>query len=277
MPTRRGPDPDSAGDSTGATFCLEAGHLDVLWLALGLPLLSILLRMIQHRYWTQLGGVVAATVIVIALWNSLDDSNSLIPTLNFPRAASYLALVLPAIGIGVLILRARSDRKIRQAVGIVWDLANYWSRWYHPWASPPYSEIAIPELVDRIDARDVGEEHIVISAHSQGAVISLPVIQRVTETAGLAFLSYGNLIGTVYRHLFPQYFTAASVAAINESLDGQWRNLYRATDPLGDAIEGVELTDSIPSLPAGFQKPLTHSHYQYNPEYQARLKELTGE
>jgi hypothetical protein len=88
---------------------------------------------------------------------------------------------LPAVGILILILKARSNRKLRQSVGVAWDLANYWPRWHHPWAPPPYSEIAIPALSERIKMLRSSGRGVVVSAHCQGALLAVPALLRATR------------------------------------------------------------------------------------------------
>ncbi|GIG53309.1 hypothetical protein [Demequina activiva] len=242
----------------GLAWLLERGRIDVLAWA---------------RLDTELGG----TAGVDHPW---------VAATSFTLVAVVAALFLPAIAVLYFVFSASGNRESRRGVGVLWDLTNFWPRLYHPWAPPPYSETAIPALETRL--RHLHEDHpshtIVLSCHSQGAVLGFPVMRRVLANAevpgaSLRFLSYGNLLAAHYQQLFPHLFDDDRLASLDAANPGRWIQLYRETDPLGHPIGAIggssRLVGHVP--PRGVAHVLTHSSYHYSPEYQAALNELSGE
>lgn len=242
----------------GVAWLLERGGVDVLaWARLDTELSGI--AGIDHPW-------VAAT--------------------SFTLVAVVAALFLPAIAVLYFVFSASGNRESRRGVGVLWDLTNYWPRLYHPWAPPPYSETAIPALEARL--RHLHQDHpshtIVLSCHSQGAVLGFPVMRRVLENAelpggSLRFLSYGNLLGAHYQQLFPHLFDDHRLSSLETANPGCWIHLFRETDPLGHPIAGIGGASRVVghAPPRGVPHVLTHSSYHYSPEYQAALNELSGE
>ncbi|WP_061960520.1 hypothetical protein [Demequina flava] len=202
---------------------------------------------------------------------------------SFTLVAVVAALFLPAIAVLFFVVSASGDRESRRGVGVLWDLTNFWPRLYHPWAPPPYSETAIPALATRL--RHLHADHpahtLVLSCHSQGAVLGFPVMRRVlhnTEVPGgsLRYLTYGNLLSAHYQQLFPHLFDDDRLASLETANPGRWINLFRETDPLGHSIDAIgdanRLVGHAP--PRGVDHVLTHSSYHYSAEYQAALDDL---
>lgn len=198
---------------------------------------------------------------------------------TFIDYAGYAGMVAPLIATFWFVLRASGRRSNRRAVGVFWDLANFWPRWSHPWAPAPYNEVALPALQDRIDVL-VGEgKTVVVSGHSQGAVMAVPILHAAGAELDLRFLSYGCLIDRHYRQLFPRFFNESVLGTVDANVDRRWINLHRVTDPLGHRVEmlqtrSVEASHTEPELRLDL---LTHSDYQYSEQYQESLDRLLGD
>jgi hypothetical protein len=129
----------------------------------GLPVLPMPL----FWEWTRAGHATAATLMVLFL---------------FPGLA--------------MIRLAFRHRKGRRSVGVVWDVASFWPRRFHPFAAPSYAERAVPELRDRVKAYLDEGKGVVLSAHSQGSVIAFAALSQISGlTATLDGAPIGNLLG----------------------------------------------------------------------------------
>lgn len=154
-----------------------------------------------------------------------------------------------AIGFAALGYAAYRTPTLRAKVGVIWDVTSFWPRGAHPLAPPCYSERIIPDLSRRMThlAKD---GPVVVSAHSQGTVIALATLLQVQDAAPatapaaagplpVALLTYGSPLRQLYQAFFPAYVNADAFAramGAPDSTDGAewpWRNLYRATDPIG--------------------------------------------
>ncbi|HEU4424585.1 MAG TPA: hypothetical protein VFR67_18830 [Pilimelia sp.] len=139
----------------------------------------------------------------------------------------------------------------RRTVGVLWDIGTFWPRATHPLAPPCYTERTVPDLITRIrylgDEKDGGR--VLLSCHSQGAMIGTAVVMQLTydESAAVGLLTYGSPLRRLYTRFFPGYF---SVTALNRAGsfmlgcddDGDeralrpWRNLHRPSDPIGGPL-----------------------------------------
>jgi hypothetical protein len=142
----------------------------------------------------------------------------------------------------------------------LWDLGTFWPRATHPLAPPCYCERTLPELIDRIGWLAPGSDDVVVlSTHSQGTVIGGALILQLdaTERGRTAFLTYGSPLQRLYCRFFPAYFGDEVLRGIGAALTDHtdlesaadassreawpWRNLFRASDPIGGPI----LTDYL--------------------------------
>ena len=161
-------------------------------------------------------------------------------------AVAAMAVALIALG-----RRAYSDPGTRRTVGILWDLGTFWPRATHPLAPPCYCERTLPDLIYRMTwlaPRD--EDLVVLSTHSQGTVIGAALVLQLdpSQQARTAFITYGSPLQRLYSRFFPAYFDAKVLSQIGEALTGTagdqdhdrrrwpWRNLFRASDPIGGPI-----------------------------------------
>ncbi|HWU11195.1 MAG TPA: hypothetical protein VN520_33375 [Streptomyces sp.] len=146
-------------------------------------------------------------------------------------------------GFGVILFvtwgrRAYRDVSARRTIGILWDVGTFWPRAAHPFAPPCYAERAVPDLSSRMCAwtgRTRGR--LVISGHSQGSVLAAAAVWQLPDPARhrVALLTYGSPIERLYGRWFPAYFGRVPLEDLQRSVHC-WRNLWRATDPIGGPV-----------------------------------------
>lgn len=242
--------------------------------------------------WAAIAGYhawVAHTEVWDASWEVATKTTST----WFVLAAVAGAFLAPAAAVVAYIGWGSRDQGLRRGVGIIWDLVDFWPRQFHPWAPPPYTDTTIPELSERIGdlVKSSEDTRVVVSAHSQGAIIAVPAITRLKAYGGLtaeqaarvSLLTYGQLLDAHYRWLFPWIFNPTLFAQVDEFLEHRWVNLFRTTDPLGQPVctlgagEGARnvMIDSDLTMPVGPTSPpktLNHGDYWYSqPQYQNAL------
>lgn len=199
--------------------------------------------------------------------------------------AIWSTLLIPLVIIGYLIIRGRRDEPLRRAIGVVWDLVIFWPRWFHPWAPPPYTEVAVPNLLKVLPDIPIPPDRpsVILSAHSQGAVIAFAAFRSLgreravighRDQGHVRLLTYGNLIAKHYRELFPSFFTPEDVDYVDEVLERRWLNAYRPTDPLGHPIPELDERDVKYDYSGAASEPYGHSDYLYSAQYSADLRKL---
>lgn len=175
------------------------------------------------------------------------------------------------VGLGFLLFvacgrRAYRDAAARRTIGILWDVGTFWPRAAHPFAPPCYAERAVPDLASRMSgwtARTRGR--LVISGHSQGSVLAASAVwQLPAETRGrVALLTYGSPIERLYGRWFPAYFGPVQLHGLHRSVHC-WRNLWRATDPIGGEVRLGE--ESGPEVDRGpLKDPLVYGRTPEHP------------
>jgi hypothetical protein len=200
------------------------------------------------------------------------------------------------IGLGFVLFvtwgrRAYRDPAARRTVGILWDVGTFWPRAAHPFAPPCYAERAVPDLTWRMTSwtgRTGGR--LVISGHSQGSVLAAAAVWQLPQPVRrrVALLTYGSPLARLYGRWFPAYFGPEPLGALHREVEC-WRNLWRATDPIGgpvlpDGATGGADVDRGPladplaygrtvrhPLPAPI---LGHSDYQADPVFAAERAAL---
>jgi len=186
---------------------------------------------------------------------------------TFPSVAAAVAVLLPASFIITRIIGGLRNEDKRRGVGIIWDLAGMWPRWYHPFAPPPYGPRVVTDLRTEVERRLGQDDMMLFAAHSQGSVLASVVIRQLDDDqqSRLAYLTYGSPVERLYRRLFPAHFTSEWIAGLRTELEGarglRWRNLYRRTDPIGGRIDGVADLEPIDDVGR------SHSSYELEPEY----------
>ncbi|GAA4897590.1 hypothetical protein [Streptomonospora salina] len=159
---------------------------------------------------------------------------------------------------------AYRDEPTRQAVGVLWDVGTFWPRLAHPLAPPSYAERAVPQLVARVTGMTDRGTGVVLSGHSQGSVLAAATLwqapARVRERVVL--LTHGSPLSRLYARYFPAYFGPLALSDLSGRAQ-RWRNLWRATDPIG----GPVLADDEGRVrAAGYAEPLPDPrHYGVRP------------
>ncbi|MGW8883854.1 hypothetical protein [Streptomyces sp. NPDC055749] len=147
------------------------------------------------------------------------------------------------IGVGFILFvtwgrRAYRDVNARRTIGILWDVGTFWPRAAHPFAPPCYAERAVPDLSSRMSAWTARTRgRLVISGHSQGSVLAASAVWQLPDATRrrVALLTYGSPIERLYGRWFPAYFGPVPLAGLHRSVHC-WRNLWRATDPIGGPV-----------------------------------------
>jgi hypothetical protein len=198
-----------------------------------------------------------------------------------------VATMAGLVGAGLAAYRSDATRR---SVGILWDLATFWPRGAHPLAPPCYSDRTVPQLSARIAANVEADGRVLVSAHSQGTVIThatlLGLDQRTLD--GVAWLTHGSPLARLYSRGFPAYFGRWSMEAMRERLttDGEpprWINLWRKTDYLGrwigqerHAVNRYVVEPAFAPSVGDVLLPVAqmHSNYYSEPAYDAAVVEL---
>ncbi|MFD3958146.1 hypothetical protein [Streptomyces bacillaris] len=253
-------------------------------------------------------GVVSAATLflgaaaVVGSWTSgevpgLATDGAAAPVESLAEAAQSTGSWL--IGFGFILFvaggrRAYRDASARRTIGILWDVGTFWPRAAHPFAPPCYAERAVPDLASRMCAWTATTKgRLIISGHSQGSVLAAAAVWQLPDTARrrVGLLTYGSPIERLYGRWFPAYFGAVPLLGLHDSVHC-WRNLWRATDPIGGPVRLA--TDHDPRVDRGpLKDPLAygrttalplpepilgHSDYQADPvfaqERTALLEEL---
>lgn len=199
---------------------------------------------------------VAAVVAMVAYWQ---DSAWPSTHTSFAVVLGTWALAGAAVWLIATGRRAFKDVDLRRKIGILWDLGAFWPRSAHPLAPPCYMERVMPDLLSRVDQPGSpvrNSRAIILSCHSQGTVIGAALLMQAANPDGrLRFLSYGSPLRRLYATVFPAYFGRVPLGRLGQFLsterwqegtafdDGpgarehwQWRNLHRATDPIGGPV-----------------------------------------
>ncbi|MDX6229988.1 MAG: hypothetical protein QOI76_3378 [Frankiales bacterium] len=168
-------------------------------------------------------------------------------TQSRPYAAGLL-LTLFAMAVaalpGLLLTVFRNVGK-RRAVGVIWDVTTFWPRAVHPLAPPCYAERVIPQLICRVEAL-AQRGPVLVSGHSQGAMISSALFQQLPAAADKALVTYGCQLSFLFARAFHSYCggfvldqLAADLgvpAADQPDRPSRWLNLFRLTDLLGSTV-----------------------------------------
>lgn len=213
-----------------------------------------------------LAAVVAAVGITVGTTWTVAVLGVPLPPRTFTDLALDVAILLPTAAVVTRVYTGLTNRGVRRGVGVLWDVGTFWPRWFHPFAPPTYSDVAVPRLVGQI-ASDLQAGHrLVLAPHSQGAVIAATAVLGSAGTDRLAMLSYGSPWEHLYAPFFPLYVNAATTSAVIARLGGpdalRWRNLHRVTDPIGGPIAGVPDQEPLPD-----PCRRAHSDYWLEPQY----------
>ncbi|MFE7074318.1 hypothetical protein ACFU96_29930 [Streptomyces sp. NPDC057620] len=199
------------------------------------------------------------------------------------------------IGVGFILFvtwgrRAYKDQTARRTIGILWDVGTFWPRAAHPFAPPCYAERAVPDLTWRIAGwtRATGGR-LVLSGHSQGSVLAAAAAWQLEPSVRkrVALLTYGSPLERLYGRWFPAHFGPEALSGLHRDVDC-WRNLYRATDPIGGPMRlpgdcGPEVDREALEDPLAYCRSekhplpapiLGHSDYQADPVFAEEREKL---
>jgi isopentenyl-diphosphate delta-isomerase len=213
--------------------------------------------------------VAGVAALLLHLWDSYDtrfqswiDDTAPADWRGIVQVASWIALGVSA-GVVLVVRNGLKDHGLRTKFGILWDVASFWPRTFHPFAPPSYAVRAVPELQRRVTEivtaaaalpGDPGDRGFsggaaIVSGHSQGSVLSLSaaVTLRDEVRPGVRLVTHGSPLARLYQRFFPRYFPKSLLDYCAESLgptgtitDGGWLNFWRGTDPIGDAVFGAQ-------------------------------------
>lgn len=252
-------------------------------------------------------GVLLAVLVAYALRLRLDPFRlEPLPPIDgwwhwAQTAASWFVALLPIGGV-LLIRRSWSGEGSRRQLGVLWDVATYWPRWFHPWAPPCYAERAVPELQRRLITLTSNGGSVVLSAHSQGSILAVTALRLVPPKVRerIALVTYGSPLSHLYRRAFPDHFgrgelrtIASELAPVGAPQRSRWTNYWRRTDPIGGEvfIEQDEADDADIGVagdvslhdPARRRSPVGslasaagHSHYIEDPTVSAHVEAVAA-
>ena len=175
---------------------------------------------------------------------------------------------------GLVLVGYRSYRQasLRKTVGILWDLGTFWPRAAHPLAPPCYAERCIPDLAVRIGYLVQRDGGVLLSAHSQGTVLSAALVWQLPHEvlSRVRLVTYGSPVARLYGPMYTAWFGPSCLKELDKRLgEGHWVNLWRRTDPIGGPIAmagDVELRHDPDSLGRDLGDPafkVARGHFDY--------------
>ena len=204
--------------------------------------------------------------------------------------AQLLVVLAPAFFVvRNLLLKAR-DADRRRQIGILWDVGSFWPRAFHPLGPPAYGPAAVDRLQGALERPDNAYSEIVtreetrwkdlpsptggldlLSAHSQGTLVSAVALDRLVDKACLpsAFLTYGSQLGMLYPLMFPHSGIDDLVVRLQQLMPNRWINLWRDSDPIGG-----QPADSLDTANWQVTTGTGHSLYELTPEFCQARKNL---
>lgn len=186
--------------------------------------------------------------------------------------ASALLILLPVL-VGYAVIHSYRSGPVRSVIGVLWDVATFWPRHFHPFAPPSYGERTIPDIRARLQHHQ--SRGVLVSAHSQGSVLSLAAMAPPSVDLGVVGLvTTGSPVERLYARFFPEYVSARLMAEVDSRLEHRWINLYRNTDFIGGPIAGLvgDVALKDPERPDGSLQ--THFDYESSGAYQDALRKL---
>ncbi|MFF4665559.1 hypothetical protein [Streptomyces sp. NPDC001282] len=225
------------------------------------------------------GPVAGATLLLgaAAVWGAWADGE--VPGVALKGSGPFVEGVAEAaqstgswlIGFGFILFvtwgrRAYRDASARRTIGILWDVGTFWPRAAHPFAPPCYAERAVPDLVSRMSGwTGLTGGRLVISGHSQGSVLAASAVWQLPARtrSRVALLTYGSPIERLYGRWFPAYFGPGPLHGLHRTVNC-WRNLWRATDPIGGRA-GLDEAPGPPVDRGPLKDPLVYGRTPEHP------------
>jgi hypothetical protein len=180
-------------------------------------------------------ALVAASAAAVA-WIGITDPafgpftpRTYLEALPLSRTVIFVA---PIFAIGRSVLGAYRQGASSRKVGVVWDVASFWPRWFHPLAPPAYGPKVVTELRKHLESGGVD----ILAAHSQGSVIAAVATHQASLSGkGMpsGLLTYGSPIRLLYTKLFPDTGVSGLTDTLPQTMAKGWSNLWRVDDPIG--------------------------------------------
>lgn len=225
--------------------------------ALAFVVLTLLIRVGAPVLWVVgSGAVILGLAVASIVWGTPSTSNYFFEIVGL---ATPIGLLLFSVAQGL------RDVESRRGLAILSDLAGFWPPSFHPLVPRPYAPRAIDGLSSYLDGRNAD---VVLAGHSQGSLLS--VLAVANASPGPRLLTYGSPVGNLYRNGFPSEFGGTQVHELYDSVlanvgeDG-WRNLYRATDPIGSVIEYAGIINQV--VAERGDAVAGHSNYETTSEF----------
>jgi hypothetical protein len=187
-----------------------------------------------------LWGIIAAQ-LAAALWTWQLHKQ---PPLFISDAGIVVAgLLLPTL-MGFL-YAAWKDPVRRRQIAVLWDVATFWPRSYHPLSPPCYAERAVPDLQRRLWWLHDNDERAsaVLVAHSQGTMLAIAALVQQdrwpAEGGHASLITFGSPAGKLYAWAFPAYITTGLLTPLAPGGGGHvrdWLNFYYPTDPIAGPV-----------------------------------------
>ncbi len=206
------------------------------WAVIGLLVVILLLLAMRVFRFKPIAAVFLTLLAGIITWVGVFDPQvgPLVPG-DYLRAlplSRTLIFIAPIYAIGRSVLGAYRQGASSRKVGVIWDVASFWPRWFHPLAPPAYGPKVVTELKGHIESGAMQ----VLAAHSQGSVIAAIATHHASLTGkGMpsGLITYGSPIGLLYRQLFPDTGIDRLVETVPLTVAQGWTNLWRVDDPIG--------------------------------------------
>lgn len=222
-----------------------------------------------------LAGLLAFAIVDVAVWYWLLKDVTSYQKINVPTTWSLATIAFLAAAFVGVVLSAFRNRNTRRTIAVLWDVVTFWPQATHPLGPPCYGERAVPDLRDRVSRLTEQSNKVILSAHSQGSIISaavllqttrqapavaaeqppaeyvgakasrMPESQRESMSQPVAFLTFGAPLRKLYARNFPAYFGREVLESLEPKETGQWLNLWAPTDPIGGwvFVENAVSTD----------------------------------
>jgi hypothetical protein len=105
---------------------------------------------------------------------------------------------------------------------------------------------AVPELLDRARRYRAEGYRVVLSAHSQGTLLTIAVAMRMAaeeqgKCQNLGLVMGGSQLQWAYPRIFPAVVSYASYQKVMTAVGQRWFVLARGTDPLGGPVLSWDL------------------------------------
>jgi hypothetical protein len=239
---------------------------------IGLIVSILALAAIRTRKDKPIAAWLLAALAVAVAWVGLADPQigSFVPN-DYLRAlplSRTLIFVAPIFAVGRSVLGAYRQGASSRKVGVIWDVASFWPRWFHPLAPPAYGPKVVTELKGHIESGGVN----VLAAHSQGSVIAAIATHQASLADGgmpAGLITYGSPVGLLYRRLFPDTGFDRLVETVPGTMARGWTNLWRVDDPIGGEPLGGAVDSVLDEKGSG------HSGYELSSAFREAREQLS--